>query len=80
MKDERPLQVGMLCYPRLTQLDVTGPYEVLSRMPNAEVYILWKDIGSVMTEGRFSIVPPALCASHRHWTCSLYPEALVSRT
>src|SRR5215471_17338456 len=34
MKDEHPLQVGMLCYPRLTQLDLTGPYEVLSRMPN----------------------------------------------
>jgi cyclohexyl-isocyanide hydratase len=57
MKDERPLQVGMLCYPRLTQLDLTGPYEVLSRMPNAEVHILWKDNGPVKTEGSFSIVP-----------------------
>ena len=56
MKDEL-LQVGMLCYPRLTQLDLTGPYEVLSRMPNAEMHILWKDNGPVKTEGRFSIVP-----------------------
>ena len=43
MKDEHQLQVGMLCYPRLTQLDLTGPYEVLSRMPNTEVHILWKN-------------------------------------
>jgi putative intracellular protease/amidase len=35
MKDERPLQVGMLCYPGLTQLDLTGPYEVLSRFAAA---------------------------------------------
>ena len=54
---ERPLQVGMLCYPRLTQLDLTRPYEVLSRMPDAEVHILWKDTAPVKTERGFCIVP-----------------------
>lgn len=54
---ERPLQVGMLCYPRLTQLDLTGPYEVLSRMPDAEVHILWKDTAPVKAERGFCIVP-----------------------
>jgi len=34
MPDEAALQVGFLCYPRLTQLDMTGPYEILVRMPN----------------------------------------------
>jgi cyclohexyl-isocyanide hydratase len=57
MKDEHPLQVGMLCYPRLTQLDLTGPYEVLSRMPNAEVHIFWKDDAPVKTESGLCIVP-----------------------
>jgi len=57
MMGERPLQVGMLCYPRLTQLDLTGPYEVLSRMPDAEVHILWKDTAPVKTERGFCIVP-----------------------
>lgn|SRR5262249_3433128 len=57
MKDERPLQVGMLCYPRLTQLDLTGPCEVLSRMPNTEVHILWKNNAPVKTESGFCIVP-----------------------
>jgi cyclohexyl-isocyanide hydratase len=54
---KNPLQVGMLCYPRFTQLDLTGPYEVLSRMPDTQVHILWKDTAPVKTEGGFCIVP-----------------------
>jgi len=57
MDDTNPLQVGMLCYPRLTQLDLTGPYEILSRMSNTEVHILWKNITPVKTERGFCIVP-----------------------
>ena len=26
-------RIGMLIFPRLTQLDMTGPYEVLARLP-----------------------------------------------
>jgi cyclohexyl-isocyanide hydratase len=52
-----PLAVGMLCYPRLTQLDLTGPYEVLCRMPNTRVHIIWKDTMPVKAEGGLSIVP-----------------------
>jgi cyclohexyl-isocyanide hydratase len=57
MMRERSLQIGMLCYPRLTQLDLTGPYEVLSRMRDSEVHILWKDTAPVKTEKGFCIVP-----------------------
>src|SRR6266567_5384858 len=57
MAAKDPLQVGMLCYPGLTQLDLTGPYEVLSRMQDTHVYILWKDTGPVKTDGGFCIVP-----------------------
>ena len=32
--------VGMLIFPRLTQLDMTGPYEVLARMPNTKVLVV----------------------------------------
>ncbi len=39
-----------ILYPRLTQLDFTGPYEVLARMPNAEVIIASKDGGELKTE------------------------------
>ena len=36
------MDIGMLLYPRLTQLDLTGPFEVLARMPAAKVHVIWK--------------------------------------
>lgn len=43
-------RIVFILYPRLTQLDFTGPYEVLARLPNAEVIIASKDGGSLQTE------------------------------
>ena len=45
-----PFRIVFILYPRLTQLDFTGPYEVLSRMPGAEVIIASKDGGELVTE------------------------------
>jgi cyclohexyl-isocyanide hydratase len=36
------LQVGMLIFPELDQLDFTGPFEVLARMPDSKLHLLWK--------------------------------------
>ena len=36
------MNIGLLLFPRLTQLDLTGPYEVLARMPSAKVHLIWK--------------------------------------
>ena len=38
---------GMLVFPDLTQLDLTGPYEVLARLPGAETLLLWKTLDPV---------------------------------
>lgn len=43
-------RIVFILYPRLTQLDFTGPYEVLARMPNADVIIASKDGGELKTE------------------------------
>ena len=32
---ETRFRSGMLVFPNLTQLDLTGPYEVLARLPGA---------------------------------------------
>jgi cyclohexyl-isocyanide hydratase len=37
------LTIGILVYPRVDQIDCTGPFEVFSRIPNAFVHILGKD-------------------------------------
>jgi putative intracellular protease/amidase len=36
MRQTYPIIVGMILFPNLTQLDLTGPYEVFARMPNSE--------------------------------------------
>lgn len=45
-----PLRIVFILYPRVTQLDFTGPYEVLSRMPGAEVIVASKDGGALVSE------------------------------
>ncbi|MGE0743172.1 MAG: DJ-1/PfpI family protein [Hyphomonadaceae bacterium] len=46
----QPFRIVFILYPRLTQLDFTGPYEVLARMPGAETIIASKDGGVLRTE------------------------------
>ena len=53
---------GMLVFPNLTQLDLTGPYEVLSRLPGAETLLLWKNLAPVRTEHGLTILPMATLA------------------
>jgi len=51
------IEVGFLLFPNLTQLDLTGPAQVLSRIPRAKVHLVWKDLDPVMTDVGFSINP-----------------------
>ncbi len=51
------LQIGIVFYPGMTQLDVTGPYEVLARLPNARVHLLWKRMEPVVSDVGLSLLP-----------------------
>src|SRR6202045_5370456 len=46
MSETTRFRSGLLVFPNLTQLDLTGPYEVLARLPGAETLLLWKEPGS----------------------------------
>jgi cyclohexyl-isocyanide hydratase len=48
---------GLLVFPDLTQLDLTGPYEVLARLPGAETRLLWKNLDPVRSEHGLTILP-----------------------
>jgi len=37
------LQIGILVFPGVQQLDLTGPYEVFASLPGAEVHLIWKN-------------------------------------
>ncbi len=50
METPMATRIVFILYPRLTQLDFTGPYEVLARVPNTEVIIASKDGGDLKTE------------------------------
>jgi cyclohexyl-isocyanide hydratase len=53
------LEIGMLLYPKLTQLDLTGPHEVMCRIPGARVRLFSKTLEPVPTEGGLTIMPNA---------------------
>ena len=46
------MQIAILLYDRFTALDAVGPYEVLSRLPGAEVTFLAEHPGLVRTDTR----------------------------
>lgn len=52
-----PFRAGFLLFPNLTQLDLTGPYEIISSMPGAEATLLWKTLDPVRAERGLSILP-----------------------
>ena len=57
-----PFRIGFVLFPRLTQLDLTGPYEILSRMRDAETLLVAKTLDPVPAERGLSIVPTATFA------------------
>jgi len=51
------LRFGLLLFPRLTQLDMTGPFEVFSRVPGASVHLIWKTREPVASDTGLTILP-----------------------
>lgn len=54
-----PLRVVFLVYPNVTQLDLTGPAQVLSRLGNSTVDLVWKTRDPVPTDSGFALLPTA---------------------
>jgi len=49
------IEIGFLIFPDVTQLDATGPAQILSRVPGARIHMVWKAKGPVPTDAGFSI-------------------------
>jgi cyclohexyl-isocyanide hydratase len=52
-----PLQIGLVLFPKVTQLDFTGPLQVFSSVPGAKVHLIWKRIEPVPSDSVLSITP-----------------------
>ena len=51
------IKIGFLLFPDLTQLDLTGSYEVFARFPEVEIFLIWKNREPVPSRGGIAIVP-----------------------
>ena len=52
-----PLQIGLLIFPKLTQLDLTGPVQVFSSVPGANLHLIWKRIEPVASDSVLTLTP-----------------------
>jgi cyclohexyl-isocyanide hydratase len=51
------MKIGFLLFNNLTQLDFTGPFEVFARMPDAEVFLIAKNLLNVRSDKGLILVP-----------------------
>jgi cyclohexyl-isocyanide hydratase len=56
---DRHLEIGSLLFDRLDQIDLTGPFEVFSRLPNSTCRIYAKTQGPVRDMGGLLLTPDA---------------------
>lgn len=56
------LRVVALLFPGVTQLDLTGPLQVLAVSGQLELHLAWRTLDPVPTDAGFSIVPTATLA------------------
>jgi cyclohexyl-isocyanide hydratase len=52
-----PLQIGLVIFPKVTQLDLTGPVQVFSSVPGAKVHLIWKRIEPVPSDSVLTLTP-----------------------
>jgi cyclohexyl-isocyanide hydratase len=52
-----PLQIGLVLFPKVTQLDLTGPVQVFSSVPGAKLHLIWKRIEPVSSDSVLTLTP-----------------------
>ena len=57
MPQNESLSVGLLLFPQLTQLDLTGPWEVFSSLPGVKTALVWKTLEPVTSAKGMRICP-----------------------
>jgi len=51
------LRIGLLVFPRVQQLDLTGPYEVFASLPGAVMHLPWKTLDTVIATTGLVLTP-----------------------
>ena len=50
-------RIGILIFPNIMQLDMTGPHEVFTKLPDTEVLLIWKTLAPIEAGGGMRILP-----------------------
>lgn len=64
MAELSPVRIAFLLFPNVTQLDLTGPAQVLSRLGNATIDLVAKSAEPVMTDAQFALTPTETFANY----------------
>ncbi|MBD6620294.1 DJ-1/PfpI family protein [Komarekiella sp. 'clone 1'] len=57
MTNPAKYHIGLVIFPDMTQLDVTGPHQVFALMPETHVHLLWKTLQPVISTEGMTILP-----------------------
>jgi cyclohexyl-isocyanide hydratase len=57
------MQIAALIFPDIDQMDFTGPFEVLARLPDAKIHVIWKDMAPVRDSFGLLLTPTATIES-----------------
>ncbi|MBR9824957.1 MAG: DJ-1/PfpI family protein [Alphaproteobacteria bacterium] len=59
---DTPFRIGFILFDNVTQLDFTGPLQVLCRLPGAEIHVVAKTLDAVQTDSAPFILPSVTLA------------------
>ncbi len=51
------VNVVMLAYPDMTQLDLTGPFEVFARFKELQIHLVWKTVDAIVDASGLRLLP-----------------------
>ncbi|SAL18132.1 DJ-1/PfpI family protein [Caballeronia humi] len=51
------LHIGLLLFPRVQQLDLTGPHDVFAQIPGAAVHLVWKTCEALESSSGMVLTP-----------------------
>jgi len=73
IRERKHLNIGCLIYPRMDQIDFTGPFEVLSRIPNSTLHVIAKMKSPVRDIQGLILTPEMSIADSREFDVLLVP-------
>src|SRR5436190_784423 len=58
-----PLEIGILVFPNVQQLDLTGPFEVFASLPGTRVRLVWKKCEPLVSSTGLRLEPDTTFAA-----------------